>query len=49
MSLSELTRDVGVDLLSLGGFKNGLMYGDAVVFMRPGLDTDFRYMRKQAM
>ncbi|QJT10869.1 threonine aldolase family protein [Oceanidesulfovibrio marinus] len=49
VSLAELTRDVGVDVLSLGGCKNGLMYGEAVVFMRPGLDTDFRYMRKQAM
>lgn len=49
VSLAEMTRDVGVDVLSLGGGKNGLMYGEAIVFMRPGLDTDFRYVRKQAM
>jgi threonine aldolase len=48
-SLVAMTRDVGVDVLSLGGGKNGLMYGEAVVFLRPGPDADFKYVRKQAM
>ena len=32
VKLKEITRDVGVDILSFGGAKNGMMYGEAVVF-----------------
>ncbi len=49
VSLRELTRDTGVDVLSLGGTKNGLMFGEAVVFFRPELARDFKFRRKQAM
>ncbi len=45
----ELTRDAGVDVLSFGGTKNGLMYGEAVVFFKPDLASDFKYIRKQGM
>jgi threonine aldolase len=31
-SLKEITADVGVDVLSFGGTKNGMIYGEAVVF-----------------
>ena len=31
-TLREATRDIGVDVLSLGGTKNGIMGGEAVVF-----------------
>ena len=44
-----LTRDAGVDVLSFGGAKNGLMLGEAVVFFRPELADDFRTMRKQSL
>ena len=47
--LGELTRDVGVDVLSFGGTKNGLMFGEAVVFLRPELAAGFQYLRKQGM
>jgi threonine aldolase len=33
--LAAFTSDAGVDLLSFGGTKNGLMYGEVVVVMRP--------------
>ncbi|WP_354528499.1 low specificity L-threonine aldolase [Nakamurella sp. UYEF19] len=33
--LAEFTSDAGVDLLSFGGTKNGLLFGEAVVVMRP--------------
>lgn len=46
-SLAGLTAAAGVDLLSFGGTKNGLLLGDAVVFLRPGLAPDFRFVRKQ--
>ena len=43
------TTDAGVDLLSLGGTKAGLLGGEAVVFLRAGLDDGFRFLRKQTM
>lgn len=47
MSLREITGDCGVDLLSFGGTKNGLMYGEAVIFFNPALARDYKYFRKQ--
>ncbi|MFP5222079.1 MAG: threonine aldolase family protein [Acidobacteriota bacterium] len=49
LSLAAITRDCGVDVLSFGGTKNGMMFGEAVVFFRPELAGEFRYQRKQAM
>jgi threonine aldolase len=46
-TLGELTTDAGVDLVSFGGTKNGLLFGDAVVFCRPGLGESFEFVRKQ--
>ncbi|HEX8556795.1 MAG TPA: low specificity L-threonine aldolase [Pyrinomonadaceae bacterium] len=46
-SLEELTAGAGVDVLSFGGTKNGMMYGEAVVFFDPALARDFRFVRKQ--
>lgn len=43
------TRDAGVDVLSFGGTKNGMMFGEAVVFLDPALAAGFRYHRKQGM
>lgn len=47
-SLKELTTDAGVDLLSFGGTKNGLMFGECVVVCNPdSLDADaLKYLRK---
>ncbi|MDO9632639.1 MAG: low specificity L-threonine aldolase [Humidesulfovibrio sp.] len=47
--LRDMTNDAGVDALSFGGNKNGLMFGEAVVFFRPELAQDFPYLRKQGM
>lgn len=47
--LRALTTDAGVDVLSFGGTKNGLMCGEAVVFFRKELAADFKYTRKQGM
>jgi len=46
-SLRAVTRDAGVDMLSFGGAKNGMMYGEAVVFFNPELATGFKFTRKQ--
>lgn len=48
-SLKEITNDVGVDILSFGGTKNGMMFGEAVVFFNKGLSKNFEYIRKQGM
>jgi len=45
--LKKLTTEVGVDLLSFGGTKNGLMGGEAIVFLKPGLSKNFEFVRKQ--
>jgi len=47
MPLRVLTTDLGVDVLSFGGTKNGLLLGDAVVFLRPELAETFLFTRKQ--
>jgi threonine aldolase len=49
LPFKALTTDAGVDILSFGGTKNGMMFGEAVCFLRPGLSNDFKYIRKQGM
>ncbi len=48
MTIKEITKDCGVDALSFGGTKNGLLIGEAVVFFRKELANNFLYIRKQA-
>jgi len=45
----EFTGRAGVDVLSFGGTKNGMMYGEAVLFFNPQMAADFKYRRKQGM
>jgi len=49
MAFKSFTTDAGVDVLSFGGTKNGMLFGESVVFLKPGLSESFRYLRKQAM
>lgn len=48
VSLREITVDCGVDIFTLGGTKNGLMFGEALVPLRKELALSIRYYRKQA-
>src|SRR5712691_5162761 len=48
-TLRQATRDLGVDVLSFGGTKNGIIGGEAVVFFHPEHGHDFLYLRKQSM
>jgi threonine aldolase len=48
-NLRQATRELGVDILSFGGTKNGLMGGEAVVFLNSKLAENFRFLRKQGM
>ncbi len=45
-SLREMTTDAGVDVVSLGGTKNGLMLGEAVVVLNPEAAPHVDYVRK---
>jgi len=47
--LRAFTTDVGVDVLSLGGTKNGLMYGEAVVVLNRDAAHGVPFLRKAAM
>jgi threonine aldolase len=49
LSLRELTTDVGVDIVSFGGTKNGLLGAEAVVFLAPEFAGGFEYVRKQSL
>ncbi|MCH7658067.1 MAG: low specificity L-threonine aldolase [Bacteroidetes bacterium] len=49
LEFREFTIDAGIDILSFGGTKNGMMYGEAVIFFEPGLAENFKYIRKQGM
>ena len=44
--IHAFTTDAGVDVLSFGGTKNGLLFGEAVCFLTPGLGDRFLYERK---
>lgn len=44
-----ITRDVGVDMLSFGGTKNGMLCGEAVVIFNRALSQDFLTQRKQCL
>lgn len=47
-TMKEMTTDLGIDVISFGGTKNGLMFGEAVVILNSTLAKDFKYIRKQA-
>ena len=49
LTLREATRDLGVDVLSFGGTKNGAMGAEAVIFFDKRFSRDFLYVRKQGM
>ena len=48
-TLRQASRDLGVDVLSFGGTKNGALGAEAVVFFDKALAHDFLYLRKQGM
>ena len=49
VGLREATGGAGVDVMSFGGTKNGLLGGEAVVFFRPELAERYLFLRKQSM
>jgi threonine aldolase len=47
VSLADITGNAGIDVLSFGGTKNGMIAGEAVVFFDPELAKNFPYRRMQ--
>jgi threonine aldolase len=47
--LREFTTDAGVDILSFGGTKNGILYGEAIVALDPAVADGLIYLRKLNM
>ncbi|MBZ0099974.1 MAG: low specificity L-threonine aldolase [Taibaiella sp.] len=48
-SLKEMSTDIGLDILSLGGTKAGMMYGEAVVVFNKDLAKHMAFKHKQSM
>ncbi len=49
LPLRAFTRDVGVDVLSFGGTKNGAMLGEAIVVLNPEASAGLKFLRKLNM
>jgi threonine aldolase len=47
--LREFTTDAGIDVLSFGGTKNGMLYGEAIVAVDPDAAEGLLYLRKLNM
>ncbi|OFZ29295.1 MAG: threonine aldolase [Bdellovibrionales bacterium RIFCSPHIGHO2_01_FULL_40_29] len=47
-TFKKMTTDCGIDVVSFGGTKNGLMMGEAIIVLNPQLGEDLKYLRKQA-
>ena len=46
VSMGELTLDLGVDVVSLGGTKNGLLGAEALIILDPVVASSVRFVRK---
>jgi threonine aldolase len=49
IGVREMLVDTGVDAVSFGGTKQGMLCGEAVVFLKPGLGADYPFHQKLAM
>jgi len=48
-SPASLTREVGIDVMSFGGTKNGMLFGEAVIFFNTDMSKEVKFLRKQLM
>lgn len=46
---ADITVKAGIDVLSFGGTKNGMMFGEAVIFFDRSKCEEVKYIRKQCM
>ncbi len=48
-AFKDITGNAGVDILSFGGTKNGMLFGESIIFFDRNLAENFKYIRKQGM
>ncbi len=48
-TIREMVVESGIDAVSFGGTKQGMLCGEAVVFLKTCLSTDFPYWQKHSM
>ena len=48
IGIKEMTVDCEVDIFTLGGTKNGLMFGEVIIPLRKELAENIKYYRKQS-
>jgi threonine aldolase len=48
-SISDISKFSGADILTFGGTKNGMMFGEAIIFFDKTLSKKFKFIRKQGM
>lgn len=46
-SFHEMTTQLGVDIVSFGGTKNGFLFGEAVLVLNPEIKSPIKFFRKQ--
>lgn len=49
VGLKEFSTDAGVDVLSFGGTKNGMLFGEAIVVLNPDAVDGLLFLRKLSM
>lgn len=49
VSLRAITTDAGIDIVSFGGTKNGLLQGESLLVLNPELVPEMKFLRKQHM
>ncbi len=49
LSPAAISTEIGVDVLSFGGTKNGLLFGEAIITLNPECKRKIPYLRKQGM
>ena len=47
-TMKQVTVDAGVDILSFGGTKDGMMMGESVISFRPEISENLAFYRKQS-
>ncbi len=43
----QMLLEKHIDIVSLGGTKNGFLFGEAILILNPALKNDFKYIKKQ--
>jgi threonine aldolase len=49
LPLSAFNEKIGIDVMTFGGTKNGMMFGEAVLFFRKDLAEMFPFIQKQSL